>query len=68
MSTFWNNINKFPKFIISVFAGFFLTTVYPFFKLLKNKKTAIWTTIILGSILYLLYIILKLMLGYAYTQ
>lgn len=66
MDTFWNNINKFPKFIISVFIGFFLTTAYPIFKLLKNKKTNYGIAIILIAICYILYLILKLMLGYAY--
>ncbi|WP_366943212.1 DUF751 domain-containing protein [uncultured Thermosynechococcus sp.] len=66
MDTFWNNISKFPKFIISVFIGFFLTTVYPIFKLLKNKKTNYGIIIFLFLISSMLYLILKLMLGYAY--
>lgn len=66
MDTFWNNISKFPKFIISVFIGFFLTTVYPIFKLLKNKKTNCGIIIFLFLISSMLYLILKLMLGYAY--
>nr|YP_009395252.1 hypothetical protein [Bryothamnion seaforthii]ARW64020.1 hypothetical protein [Bryothamnion seaforthii] len=38
MSDFWNNLYKFPRFLISVTIGFFLTTLQPIFKLLKNKK------------------------------
>jgi len=67
MYTFWGNISKFPRFIISVFIGFFLTTVYPVFRLLTNKKS----NYLVGSIIIMffvaLYIILKLMLGYAYV-
>nr|YP_010850703.1 hypothetical protein Ycf33 [Lophurella hookeriana]WGH13464.1 hypothetical protein Ycf33 [Lophurella hookeriana] len=38
MSDFWVNLYKFPRFLISVLMGFFLTTFQPVFKLLKNRK------------------------------
>nr|YP_009399793.1 hypothetical protein [Digenea simplex]ARW69612.1 hypothetical protein [Digenea simplex] len=41
MSDFWGNLYKFPRFLISVLIGFFLTTFQPVFKLLKNKKNGI---------------------------
>ena len=63
MDTFWNNINKFPRFLISVILGFFLTVFYPVFKLLKNKKTGIYIYIILPLLITLFYIVLKLMVG-----
>lgn len=63
MNTFWKNISKFPRFLISVIAGFFLTTFYPIFELLKDKKKRI--IIIILSLLFIEIIlsILKLMLG-----
>nr|YP_009295910.1 hypothetical protein Schim_164 [Schimmelmannia schousboei]AOM64845.1 hypothetical protein Schim_164 [Schimmelmannia schousboei] len=63
MHTFWDNINKFPRFLISVLAGFFLTTLYPIFELLQDKKTRILLIIISCLSISILYQILKLMLG-----
>nr|QCI06456.1 hypothetical protein [Dictyurus purpurascens] len=63
MYNFWNNIYKFPRFLIAVFIGFFLTTFQPIFKLLKNKKsTVIFLTTII-SIISLIYLVLKKMTG-----
>ena len=63
MYNFWENIYKFPRFLIAVFLGFFLTTFRPTFQLLKNKKiTIIITTITITSI-YGLYILINKMLG-----
>lgn len=62
MKNFWNNISKLPRFFISVFMGFFLTTIYPVFELLKDKKKR-FITIVLSFLLFIsLYITLKLML------
>nr|YP_010850901.1 hypothetical protein Ycf33 [Lophurella mutabilis]WGH13662.1 hypothetical protein Ycf33 [Lophurella mutabilis] len=53
MSNFWVNLYKFPRFLINVLIGFFLTTFQPIFKLLKNRKdrllgiTTIAVTIVL---------------------
>jgi Protein of unknown function (DUF751) len=66
MYTFWDNVSKFPRFIISVFMGFFLTTVYPFFRLLTNKKNNYFIGALIIIFFGNMYIILKLMLGYAY--
>nr|WCH56398.1 hypothetical protein [Hypnea sp.] len=63
MNSFWKNIKQFPIFIISVFAGFFLTTIYPFFKLLKNTKQKIITVVIIITIILIIYNTLRLMLG-----
>nr|YP_009296319.1 hypothetical protein Sebd_167 [Sebdenia flabellata]AOM65254.1 hypothetical protein Sebd_167 [Sebdenia flabellata] len=38
MNNFWNNLNKYPRFLLSVLVGFFLTTLHPIFKLFTNKK------------------------------
>nr|UAD85671.1 hypothetical protein [Gracilaria edulis] len=37
MKKFWDNINKFPKFLLSVIIGFFLTTFQEIFESLKKK-------------------------------
>lgn len=63
MYNFWDNIDKFPRFLIATFLGFFLTTLEPISKLLKNKKTNIIITIILIIICLLLYLTIKKMLG-----
>nr|QCI04882.1 hypothetical protein [Bornetia secundiflora] len=63
MYNFWDNIYKFPRFLIATILGFFLTTLKPIFKLLKNKKTSIIIITILTTIIITLYLIIKLMLG-----
>jgi uncharacterized membrane protein len=63
MYIFWNNINKFPQFIISVFIGFFLTTIYQIFKLLNNKRTRMIIVLFLAIFFVSFYQILRLMLG-----
>nr|QCI05070.1 hypothetical protein [Callithamnion tetricum] len=63
MNNLLDNIYKFPRFLISIILGFFLTTFQPIFKLLKNKKT---NTLILTVILIILtsiYTTIKLMLS-----
>lgn len=63
MSNFWVNLYKFPRFLIGVFIGFFLTTFQPIFKLLKNKKIRITFTIIIATTLVILYKIVVHMVG-----
>ncbi|CCP38097.1 conserved hypothetical plastid protein (plastid) [Chondrus crispus] len=63
MNTFWENISKFPRFLISVIAGFFLTTLYPIFELLKDKKKRFFTVIIVLLIITSTYTLLRLMLA-----
>nr|AOM64643.1 hypothetical protein Riqu_164 [Riquetophycus sp.] len=63
MNTFWNNITKFPKFLISVIIGFFLTTLQPIFELLKNKKKRLFLTILACLLILTFYQIFKGMLG-----
>nr|YP_010726330.1 hypothetical protein P8481_pgp067 [Hypnea brasiliensis]WCH55404.1 hypothetical protein [Hypnea brasiliensis]WDY84805.1 hypothetical protein [Hypnea brasiliensis] len=62
MNNLWKNIKKFPLFIIAVFIGFFLTTIQPIFKLLKNKKQKILIPVIIGTIFIITYNTLRLML------
>nr|YP_009392556.1 hypothetical protein [Caloglossa monosticha]ARW61118.1 hypothetical protein [Caloglossa monosticha] len=55
------NLYKFPRFLIAVLLGFFLTTFKPFFRALKNKKMTIIFIIINITIIILLQLILRLM-------
>nr|YP_010903746.1 hypothetical protein REP92_pgp029 [Hypnea wynnei]WCH56598.1 hypothetical protein [Hypnea wynnei] len=63
MNNFWKNIKKFPLFIIAVFIGFFLTTIEPFFKLLRNRKKKIIIPTIIATIILIIYNTLRLMLA-----
>nr|QJH88358.1 Ycf33 [Pterocladia lucida] len=63
MQTFWSNVNRFPRFLIGVIIGFFLTTFYPIFKSLKNKKQLIFINTLFLITLYLVYRTLILMLA-----
>nr|YP_009546647.1 hypothetical protein [Gelidium kathyanniae]AYO27995.1 hypothetical protein [Gelidium kathyanniae] len=62
MQTFWNNILKFPRFLLGVFIGFFLTTFQPVFKSLDNKKKLVFIILLNLAVLYFIYIVLRLML------
>nr|YP_009564939.1 hypothetical protein [Gelidium coulteri]YP_009565339.1 hypothetical protein [Gelidium sinicola]QBA96290.1 hypothetical protein [Gelidium coulteri]QBA96690.1 hypothetical protein [Gelidium sinicola] len=62
MQTFWNNILKFPRFLLGVFIGFFLTTFQPVFKSLDNKKKLVLIILSNLAVLYFIYIVLRLML------
>jgi len=61
MNNFLDNLYKFPRFLLTILVGFFLTTLKPIFKLLKNKKNWLIFTITTTIITYILYLILKLM-------
>nr|QCI08812.1 hypothetical protein [Sphondylothamnion multifidum] len=63
MHNFWDNIYKFPRFLLATFLGFFLTTFQPIFKLLKNTKTTIIITTTITIIIVNLCVLIKLMLG-----
>nr|YP_009546424.1 hypothetical protein [Gelidium gabrielsonii]AYO27772.1 hypothetical protein [Gelidium gabrielsonii] len=62
MQTFWNNILKFPRFLLGVFIGFFLTTFQPVFKSLDNKKKLVFIILSNLAVLYFIYMVLRLML------
>nr|YP_010951612.1 Ycf33 [Laurencia catarinensis]WMP12551.1 Ycf33 [Laurencia catarinensis] len=63
MSSFWENLDKFPRFLISVLAGFFLTTFKTFFKQLKNTKSKISLIVVITIIIITTYTIIKKMTG-----
>ncbi len=61
MSDFWVNLYKFPRFLIGVFVGFFLTTFQPVFKLLKTKNRVLAFSIFIGTLIVISYkIIVKM--------
>nr|YP_010196023.1 hypothetical protein LK221_pgp032 [Gracilaria bursa-pastoris]UAD83420.1 hypothetical protein [Gracilaria bursa-pastoris] len=63
MTKFWNNINKFPRFLFSVIIGFFLTTFYTIFELLKEKNKRLNISITIIVFISIITIILRQMLG-----
>ena len=63
MTDFWINLYKFPRFLISVLIGFFLTTLKPIFKLLEKKESITIIIIISISIVAICYKILRKMTG-----
>nr|YP_009395458.1 hypothetical protein [Polysiphonia infestans]ARW64438.1 hypothetical protein [Polysiphonia infestans] len=62
MSNFWVNLYKFPRFLIAVFLGFFLTTFQPIFKLLKSKKRITTFSIIITLTIRVCYKIIAKMI------
>nr|YP_009296114.1 hypothetical protein Schiz_166 [Schizymenia dubyi]AOM65049.1 hypothetical protein Schiz_166 [Schizymenia dubyi] len=62
MYIFWDNVSKFPKFLLSVMLGFFLTTFRGIFRLLTDKKN-IFFIILIFTLVSIIYSILKLMLA-----
>nr|YP_009509354.1 hypothetical protein [Gracilaria vermiculophylla]AXI97004.1 hypothetical protein [Gracilaria vermiculophylla]QXU75208.1 hypothetical protein [Gracilaria vermiculophylla]WDZ68051.1 hypothetical protein [Gracilaria vermiculophylla] len=63
MNKFLNNINRFPMFLISVITGFFLTTFYTIFELLKKKNKRVNISIIMLIFTGTIIVILRQMLG-----
>nr|QCI06646.1 hypothetical protein [Erythroglossum lusitanicum] len=63
MYNFWDNLDKFPRFLITVLIGFFLTTFQPIFKLLTSEKRKTIFLLLTIIIIRVLYIILKNMTG-----
>lgn len=63
MSDFWVNLYKFPRFLIGVFVGFFLTTLQPIFKLLKNKNRVSVFIATIGIIIVIFYKIIVKMIA-----
>nr|WMP11915.1 Ycf33 [Laurencia australis]WMP12127.1 Ycf33 [Laurencia australis] len=63
MSSFWENLDKFPRFLISVLIGFFLTTFKAFFKQLKSTKSKISLILIITIIIITTHTIIRKMTG-----
>ena len=63
MSDFWINLYKFPRFLTSVFIGFFLTTLQPIFQLFKKKRERIFVGLIIAILIGTCYKIIVKMTG-----
>lgn len=64
MNDFWNNILRYPRFLISSVTGLILVILTPFRNLLKIKKLRIFLLIFLTILLISLYTILKNMISF----
>ena len=63
MSDFWNNISRYPRFLISSLAGLILVIVAPFKNLFKIPKFRIILIISFLLFIVLLYNIIVNMVG-----
>nr|WGH13860.1 hypothetical protein Ycf33 [Lophurella pseudocorticata] len=63
MSNFWVNLYKFPRFLINVLIGFFLTTFQPIFKLLKSRKDKLLVIATIMIMIVLFYRIIQIITG-----
>nr|BED43165.1 Ycf33 protein [Pyropia sp. Myanmar_A]BED43362.1 Ycf33 protein [Pyropia sp. Myanmar_B]BED43559.1 Ycf33 protein [Pyropia sp. Myanmar_C] len=63
MSKFWDNILKFPRFLISVILGLILIIIRPFFVLFKKPVTNFFFLISLTGLIGILTITIKKMLN-----
>ena len=63
MNDFWNNISRYPRFFISSLAGLILIILAPFRNLFKIKRFRILLIIGFFLFIFLLYIIVKNMVG-----
>ena len=63
MNDFWNNISRYPRFLISSIVGLILIIIAPFRNLFKIAKLRIFLITFIFIIIILLYIILKNMTG-----
>lgn len=58
MNDFWNNVSRYPRFLISSVAGLILIILTPFRNLLKIQKFRILVPILFVLILVGLYLII----------
>jgi uncharacterized membrane protein len=63
MSDFWNNISRYPRFLISSLAGLILVILAPFKNLFKIPKLRIFLIIGILIFLTILYFIIHNMVG-----
>ena len=63
MSDFWNNISRYPRFFISSMAGLILVILAPLKNLFKVPKLRIFAVIFFISVITVLTIILRNMVG-----
>nr|ALL97356.1 ycf33 [Pyropia endiviifolia] len=63
MSNFWNNILKFPRFLVSVIFGLVLIIISPFFVLLRKPLTSFFFIISLTGLIAILTVTIQKMLN-----
>ena len=63
MNDFWNNVSRYPRFLISSLAGLILVILAPLKNLLKIKKFRILVPIFIILVIVLIYTILINMTG-----
>ena len=63
MNDFWNNISRYPRFFISSLIGLILVILAPFKNLFKVPKLRILLILSFLTLITLLYVILKSMVG-----
>ena len=61
MDDFWNNITRYPRFLLSSLLGLILVILTPFKNLLKISKFRIAIFCSLGLMIYFLVLVLKSM-------
>lgn len=63
MNDFFNNVLRYPRFLISFSLGVVLTLLSPFTNLMKDPKSAIAVTALFVSVLVFVAFTLRAMLG-----
>nr|YP_010283055.1 hypothetical protein MKU15_pgp136 [Nitzschia traheaformis]ULD15819.1 hypothetical protein [Nitzschia traheaformis] len=63
MNDFWNNISRYPRFFISSLVGLILVILTPFKNLFKVPKFRILLILLSLTIVSLLYLIIRNMVG-----
>ena len=63
MNDFWNNISRYPRFFISSLIGLILVILAPFKNLFKVPKLRIVLILSLITLITVLYLILRSMVG-----
>ena len=63
MNNFWNNIFRYPRFLVSSVAGLILIIISPFKNLFKIPKLRLFASLFLLLFGLFIYIVLKNMTG-----
>nr|YP_010338399.1 hypothetical protein MW410_pgp031 [Bangia atropurpurea]UNJ18349.1 hypothetical protein [Bangia atropurpurea] len=63
MNEFWDNVLKFPRFLINVILGLILTIISPFFVLFRKPLTSFFLLTSLAGLLAILAVTIQKMLN-----
>ena len=63
MNDFWNNISRYPRFLVSSLIGLILIIAAPFRNLFKNPRLRFAVILAVFLFIGLLYIIIRKMVG-----